>query len=332
MKQVVLVLTNSEDGIHTDIVIEKLRKKGALVFRFDVDKLASGEMKVKFFSTQTDFGFTARYRNKIVDSRDVKSIWYRRSQYLNLQISDLAQRDFAKNETNSFLEGLWLSMKEVFWVNDFHNLERARKKILQLRIAREIGFRVPSTIVTNNPVEVKNFFIECEERIIFKTLKQGFLEHEDGEYNIPTTLIAPCHIEHIDLVKHLPSLFQEYINKDYELRITVVGERIFAVKIDFQIYSEAPVDWRHPDIRKKLSYKEVYIPSWLIDLCFVMMKKLGLQFGAFDIAVDKHGQYFFLEINPNGQWYWLERLAGVCISDAISDILCIGLCGKEVRL
>jgi len=93
------------------------------------------------------------------------------------------------------------------------------------------------------------------------------------------------------------------------------------VRIDSQTHTETTVDWRHPSFIDKLKHTPVDLPIQIIKGCHAMLHSLGLEFGAFDFAVSKTGQCYFLELNPNGQWYWLEDLTGVAISDAIARIL-----------
>lgn len=318
MRDTVLVLTNSADGTHSDIVINKLENIGVNVFRCDVDRLAKGELTIKFVANQDVFGFEMLDTNKKFSSTDLKSIWYRRPNRLNSPVADPVQRKYAEMEMSQFLEGLWAAtIGEVFWLSNPVNLERARKKVLQLKIARELGFTVPHTIVTNDPEQVRKFFESCDKRIVFKAIHHEMLDYENKSFNIQTTLIDHKHLSRLDLVKKQPSLFQEFIDKEYELRVTVVGDAIFPVKIDSQEYSETAVDWRNPDFIQKLRYTPVNLPQELVDRCHSMVRALGLAFGAFDFAVDKKGACYFLEVNPNGQWYWLEDLTGALISDAI---------------
>ncbi|MBI5306607.1 hypothetical protein HZB04_03425 [Candidatus Wolfebacteria bacterium] len=105
------------------------------------------------------------------------------------------------------------------------------------------------------------------------------------------------------------------------MRVTIVEDEIFAVKIDLQANPFTAVDWRHPEYIDKLSYIAVEFPSEVSDRCQRMMKQLRLAFGAFDFIMSKEGKLYFLEVNPNGQWYWLEDLAKIQISDAIAIAL-----------
>lgn len=172
-------------------------------------------------------------------------------------------------------------------------------------------------IVTNDPEQARKFFESCGEQMIFKAIHHEMLDYENKSFNIQTTLINQGHLSRLGLVRKQPSLFQEFIDKEYELRVTVVGNAVFPVKIASQEYLETAIDWRNPDFIQKLRYTPIDLPREIHDRCHSMLKTLGLEFGAFDFAVDKKGVCYFLEVNPNGQWYWLEDLTGVLISDAI---------------
>jgi len=322
MKDTILILSNSEDGKHTDVVVEKLYKANQKVFRFDSDRFANGELVVEFKANCHECGFTMRFGNQILDSKNIKSVWYRRPNHFNLQIQDPVQCRYAEEEIQIFLNGLWATISlDVFWLSNPRSLEQARKKLFQLKLARELGFLIPETIVTNDPNRVREFFKIHDTKIIFKALYYEFLNYGDRAFNIPTTLITEKHLDKLELVKKMPSLFQKFIEKEYELRVTIVENKVFAVKIDSQANPLTIVDWRHPECIDKLSYVAVEFSSEVSDCCKRMMKQLGLVFGAFDFIMSKDGKLYFLEVNPNGQWYWLEDLAKVQISDAITTAL-----------
>jgi glutathione synthase/RimK-type ligase-like ATP-grasp enzyme len=116
----------------------------------------------------------------------------------------------------------------------------------------------------------------------------------------------------------LSILFSRKCEKDYELRVTVVGKKVFAVRIDSQLHEETRTDWRiNPDL---LGYSETQISKDLEYKCFALLAALRLDFGAFDFIV-RDNQYIFLEVNANGQWGWLEGKLGIKISEAIIDYL-----------
>jgi len=322
MKKAVLVLTNTEDGMHSDIVISKLLERGERVFRMDSDRLATGELRVLFSCDSQQTKFVFEDGTNCIASDEIKSVWYRRPNRFNLRINDQVQKTYAEREFTSFLDGLWAIIpKSVFWVSNPRALEHARKKMHQLELARTMGLAIPRTIISNDPLKVKAFYDLCGGRVIFKAIYHEFLDYGTRAFNIPTTLITPTHLAQIDLVRTLPTLFQEFIEKKYELRVTVVGERVFPVKIDSQANPLTVVDWRNPTYINDLHYSPIELSEKVSKICLGMLDNLGLSFGAFDFAVDTRNELYFLEVNPNGQWYWLEDKAKVLISDAMVDIL-----------
>jgi glutathione synthase/RimK-type ligase-like ATP-grasp enzyme len=115
-------------------------------------------------------------------------------------------------------------------------------------------------------------------------------------------------------------IFQQYVPKRVELRVTVVGRRVFAAEIDSQASRSTRHDWRHYD-DPNVQYRIHTLPPEMARACVRLVEALGLSFGAIDLIQTPEGKYVFLEINPNGQWGWIEDLTGLPISDAIADWL-----------
>ncbi|MBI5306608.1 hypothetical protein HZB04_03430 [Candidatus Wolfebacteria bacterium] len=156
------------------------------------------------------------FNNQTLDSRNIKNVWYRRPNHFNLQIQDPVQCRYAEAEMQNFLNGLWATIApDVFWLSNPRNLEQARKKLFQLKLARELGFLIPETIITNDPNRVREFFKIHNSKIVFKILYHEFLNYGDRAFNIQTTLIIEKHLEKFELVRKMPSLFQKLIEKEY---------------------------------------------------------------------------------------------------------------------
>ena len=322
MQDTILVLTNSEDGIHSDVVIEKLLRAGQTVFRLDSDRLGNGQLQVRFSCDSNEVGFEMKNDGRSFFSDQIKSVWYRRPNYYGLDIKDPVQKNHAEKELGMFWAGLWdVIPNEVVWISRPEAIEKARKKILQMKIGREFGLLVPPTIISNDPLEVTSFYEENHGKIVFKAIFHEFLDYGARGFTIPTTLITPSHLSRLDLVRKLPGMFQKFIAKKYELRVTVVGDQIFPAKISPPGPSFAVVDWRNSKFVKELRCSSTEISKEISDICLKMMKILGLGFAAFDFAVDNKDDLYFFEVNPNGQWYWIENNTGMLISDAIVDIL-----------
>lgn len=320
MKDTVLILTNSTDGIHSDSVITQLSKRCEKHFRLDVDTISDGRTKIRIEHSHDASMFSVESEHGIVTSDEVKSVWYRRPNQYNLAIKDPEQRKFAERELRAVLEGMWQILDNAYWISSPASLMRARDKILQLKLARKIGFSIPKTIITNKSADVIGFY-EQHKKIVFKTIGSGFLDYGSKSFNVPTTLITSRHLQNIELVTKLPSLFQVCVPKLYDVRVTIVEKSVFAVKIYSQKYPETSIDWRHPLFVNKLNHEPFCLPFDIHQKCITMMESLGLAYGALDFVVSDTGEYFFLEINPNGQWYWIEDLTKIAISDTIAKEL-----------
>ena len=110
---------------------------------------------------------------------------------------------------------------------------------------------------------------------------------------------------------------QNCISKEYELRITIVGDKVFSAKVNSQENKNTLTDWR----KEKNPFVIYELPTEIEQKCIQLTKKLNISFGAIDLVRDKNGDYIFLEINPNGQWAWIEMETGLKISDEIINYL-----------
>ncbi|MFC7386296.1 hypothetical protein [Sphaerisporangium rhizosphaerae] len=190
-------------------------------------------------------------------------------------------------------------------------LAEAEHKPLQLATAQRAGFIVPATLITNRVEDARAFAVQ-HGPIIYKPLRSTSYVDPNGDLcTIWTTLVDPAELD--ETVNHTAHLFQAYVTKHADLRVTVVGERVFCVQIDSDL-----LDWRADYDR--LTYRVVDPPSGLGERCMTYLRCCDLRFGAFDFALTEDGPVF-LECNPNGQWGWLEDQTGLPIARAVADLL-----------
>ena len=164
---------------------------------------------------------------------------------------------------------------------------------------------IPATIVTNNPEEAAQFFEDCSQRVIYKLIgeKTNFaIPSQETPRGISTLPLRKEDLPHLDQVRHCPHLFQECIEKQFELRVTVVGKEIFCIKIDSQA-GIGKLDWRND---YSVDMQPYALPDDLSHKCLQLMRRLGLNYGALDFCVTPQGEYIFLEINCSGQYLWVE--------------------------
>ncbi len=118
------------------------------------------------------------------------------------------------------------------------------------------------------------------------------------------------------------SYLQEYIDKDYEVRVTCVKDHIFACKINSQSMDETHgrIDWRQ-GIDEGMEHSMFNLPEFVRDFCISFLHELNINFGCFDFIVTTKDEYVFLECNSNGQWLWIEQETGLPISKCIAETL-----------
>lgn len=198
-------------------------------------------------------------------------------------------------------------------------IQWANSKIHQLNIAHQIELEIPKTILINNPEEAKRFISTIHGPIVTKPLSRGYIDDNNQPGAIYTNLIETKHLERIQQIRYTPPLFQEYVPKDVELRITIVGKNVFTAEIHSQQKKETRHDWRHDTLA--LEHREHPLPDDIKLKCIQLAKMFDLEFGAIDMILTPDGRYVFLEINPNGQWAWIEEMTGLPISEAMIELL-----------
>jgi len=322
------VITNRRD-VHADVVIRCLRNEGAHVVRFNTEEFPQD---IKLVLDGTEHGFSGRIAatGYDLDAKRLTSVWYRRpepSLAIN-QFSDQQVKRFVSNECQAALANLY-ELTECFWVSRPDMIRKARHKLYQAEVARRLGFKLPRTMVTNVPAEAERFYHQCRGQVVIKSLSGTQLVYDKGQlaaaFGLYTTKVPAASIRDIESVRLCPVFLQEYVPKQLEIRTTVVGRRVFSAAIDSQSHPLAVDDWKRADYTE-LPHYPYELPQALERLSTDLVEALGLAFGAIDLIVTPKGEFIFVEINPNGQWLWIEEVTGQPISHALAKLL---IAGKE---
>jgi len=298
-----------------DLLVAEMRRRGVPCVRWNLDQFPIN-------STLTYRACSNIFRTEIVadgrqvDLNDVGSIWCRGIQALGFP-PDLSapDRKFAEAESERAL-GALCTVASVTWMNHPYCHVRANSKPTQLAIACKLGLDVPPTVITNDPAEARAFIAGTKGETIYKAHTQS-LDTGPGKA-LFTSIVTEQALARLDLIQVTPGIFQSLVAKAFELRITVVGSRIFSAKIDSQSRQETRVDWRHRPFEADAAFE---LPHDIEAKLHVFMKELGLLYGAFDFIVTPEGRHVFLEVNPAGQYMWIESKLGLPITAAIVDAL-----------
>lgn len=199
-------------------------------------------------------------------------------------------------------------------------LKSAYAKIPQLTLAAKLGFNLPVTLVTNDPGEFLDFYRRHNGRVITKTASVQAETWLGPMCTAYARMIRPRDLVHFQDVQSCPLIAQVYVEKALEIRVTVVGNDVFAAGIHSQATRRTRVDWRRYD-RTSTPHDIHTLPAEIAQLCLSLVQSMGLAYGAIDLILTPEGQYVFLEINPNGQYKWIESLTGLPITKRIVRLL-----------
>jgi glutathione synthase/RimK-type ligase-like ATP-grasp enzyme len=227
--------------------------------------------------------------------------------------------DFCVRESRSALLGgilghtrRWMSRPEAIWKAEF--------KPYQLEIASRLDLLVPKTLISNVPDSIRAFFRVCGNEMIAKPVRTGHIVQNGVDCAVYTTKVQERDLDDLSDAALSPTIYQELVAKQYDIRVTVVGRKIFAAAIDSQSDPEASVDWRRTS-NPQLPHRVIELPPPIQAKILALMDTLTLNYGAIDLVLTPDGSYVFLEINPNGQWLWLDDMLSFGISRSIAEWL-----------
>lgn len=311
-----LIVTNRDD--HTaDWLIAELHRRGAPFTRFNTEDYPS---KVSLRWSPDGAGRLCAGASA-VDLGEIAAVWYRRPvpPVLDGDLS-VEQRRWAQAEAREALEGVWRTL-QARWVNHPDRNGPASSKLAQLRAARRLGLAVPDTIVTNDPEAAQAFVASQPAGAIVKPLRSGRLL-VDGEERVFFTaaLSAGGAGVPFERLGAEPYIFQSMVAKRSDIRLTVIGDEAFAVRIHSQEDPDAQTDFRRADPRS-LRHESMRLPDDIEHRCIRLVHDAGCLFGAINLVETLDREYVFLENNPNGQWAWVEQMTGLPLRARLADLL-----------
>ncbi|MGH3646282.1 MAG: ATP-grasp ribosomal peptide maturase [Micromonosporaceae bacterium] len=311
----VLILAEQSD-VTVDRVVAALNRRGVPVFRCDTGWFPAN-LAVSAYLDGDRWAGVLRTSHWKVDLVGLRSVWYRRpTAFAFPDTMSAPERRHAAMEAKYGLGGV-LNSLPVLWANHPAAEADASYKPRQLVTAQVCGLEAPRTLITNQPAAVRNFARDIG-KVLIKPVGSMYVFEEDQVKAAHTRILTHEDLSDLAGGEVTAHLFQEWLDKAYEVRLTVVGERLFPVAI--HAGSDAAwVDWRTD--YDALSYEVVQAPEPVVAGVRRYMQSFGLTFGAFDFVVAPDGAWRFLECNSGGQFGWIEHRTGLPISDGIADLL-----------
>ena len=317
-ESVVLIFTNSED-VTADYLCDRLRKSQMDLIRFDTDT-SLDSLRVNL----TLDGLTLTWGDRSVRPEQIGTVIHRRPKPLVLNVGgDEYQQNHTSEEWAEAIEGFLAHIPADKWINHPTKNYMASHKVQQLTYAHKCGLNVPEWMVTTSPEQANDFLIEHGSEAIVKPLASGYIERDtpDRDTLIYTRSITDTDIALLDRLPNCPVLFQERVNKRADVRLVVVDNQMEAVSL---VACDQSGNQRL-DIRRDnmcdVEYTSVPVPSSVYEGVSKMMQKYALRFAAIDFAITDDGKWMFFEVNPNGQWAWLDLAGASDIGQMFVDSL-----------
>lgn len=316
----ILILTAPTD-VHADEVERRLRARGARVLRFDPARFPQrASLTVRLTGREKQIRLV--HDGHTEELTECTSAWWRRpgAPVVHEQVRDVTCREYAQAECLQFTHDIWNALAVPWLPAPVWAIRRADSKHLQLQLAASLGFEIPTTVMTNSGDDFLAFHRQHDGNLIDKMPSVIFSRDPDHLFMRFTQRVTSRDIAYAQRLRYSPMLFQPNVDKQLEVRATVVGKQVLAAEIHSQVTAHTRQDWRRYD-HGHTPYREHELPSLVRDRCLALVAQLGLRFGAIDLILTPEGRYVFLEINPNGQWLWVERETGLPITEAVCDLL-----------
>lgn len=313
----ILVLTYEEDP-HANSVCAYLGKAGVETFRVNTDKLI-GKYNIRISIQDKEYVISDGVNEIKLDSN--WNIWNRRVLDPELPANFPKElEDIVFTETERAWESILFTHKGNV-VNRPQANYAANNKISQLEFAYNYGrgICIPNTLLTNSPQQLRDFY-KTHDKICHKLQKAALVKKEDEYLTTYNNIVTEKNMENAHLIEKNPSLFQEYIDKKYEIRVTALENKVVGIAIYSQDSDLSKLDYRRYDF-ENVKYKKIDLPENVNKFCLDLIKNYGLSFGEIDMILTKDNKYVFLELNPNGQWLWLELKSGYNLSKDVAENL-----------
>ena len=304
------VIATAANDIHALVVACALEKIGVRCFRWVTSDFPVAQRigislgrsnRVVFHSADSEFELDLAAQDLVFWNRRVVT---------EHRVGDWlceSDRKVASREARAFAQGLVCLIDSVsFSVNRNEAARRAESKPLQLLTAKNSGWLTPDTLIGNDPSEITHF-VKRSGVSLAKQFSPTVWKGSNGDLVTRSAVVASTMLPHDKILGACPMIFQDYIDKAFEVRITCFGERLVAVRLDSQKSEASKVDWRAIS-PSRLGVSRIELPKNISSSCIDLLRSLGLTFGCIDVIVTPNGDWVFLEINQMGQFLWIEEV------------------------
>jgi len=288
----VLIISNKFD-FSTDLIAHKLKTDGHHFLRLNRDQL--GDYRIDFKPTEPSLTVEIAGQTFVFREESLKSIYFRAPTFLREVFSDkLSEEEQLYNsQWAAFIRALTV-FEDVHWVNNPADTYKAEIKALQLKTAKGLGFRVPDTLVTNHTRPLPG------KVLAIKSIDSAIVTVGEKEAFVYTNIIKGEDLD--DQLYSSPFFVQQALTPKTDIRVTVIGDRVIPIRI----LGEGGIDEDWRKYEQKIRYELFELPDDIGEACLRFARKFNLQFAAIDLIWYQEA-YYFIEVNPTGEWAWLQK-------------------------
>lgn len=305
-QKTILAVSNSGDA-HVRVVVDRLKERSISAYRLDSDTFTLGQHNWHLSSAVNHESSSSWF----IPGVDV--IWYRKIVFPEAMT---AAQSFVRQEFEGLFDCILSQYHDCRWVNPRHRLAEARPKIAQLQRAKHIGFRIPDTLVTNDADELAKFAARHQGNVIAKPIRAQVIGVGNNLSVVGTRKLAPEHYE--SATGPCPCYAQECLPIKSEIRVIVFGNMLHS----FRLTALEKADDLKRLTLDQIRHERCQLDKSTSEKITTLMSYYGLEFGAIDLAEVDDGEPVFLELNPNGQWLWLQYVTDENLLDPFIDMLC----------
>lgn len=318
-----IIAFTSKNDFHTLSVKKQLQDIGCDLIALDRESYGENWL-LSSLSIEKKSSIFLELNDEIIPFDKIGAIWNRRDFTINYSDNEIDPETHYINSQKSILVNSLLKYMDdkVPCMNKIQSNWLANSKYLQSEIARASGLLCPETF-QGGSVDLAHQFLEksVNHKTCIKALEAIHLKRGNDTYAHYTSIFEPKSKDQLASIRSCPIVLQKFIEKDYEIRATVIGNEVFSASIDTKKASDdAKIDWRHYDWANT-PYLPIDLPLKIKESLIEINRELKLVYGAYDLIKTKEGEYYFLEVNPQGQWLWIEDLTALPISKTIAKWL-----------
>jgi glutathione synthase/RimK-type ligase-like ATP-grasp enzyme len=307
-----LVVSSTID-YSTDLICYELEMQGIRYLRINRDRFS--QYKITYSLEESCMQITLNNRLYMIKENSLKSIYFRAPVFLRTSKSYSLEEQLYRGQWSAFIRNL-IIFEKAKWVNHPVKVYQAENKLYQLKLAKKNKLDIPKTFMGNMiPKE-----INLERPYIVKSLDTALFYEKDKEMFTYANILSGEELLNSE-IQYAPIIIQECLENKTDIRVTVIGTELFAVSI-LEDGEQIKGDWRRTTT-EDLEYKKILLPTSVETKITKLMGELGLEFGGVDLAL-VDGKYYFIEVNPTGEWGWLVSSTDLPIDKAIAENLVIG--------